>query len=63
MDAQEFKTALAELGFQNPYWAARALGMTPTHIYRLEKGQSSVTVTVERLIGMYQRYGVPPEWR
>lgn len=62
MTPQEFTQRLKALGFSSPGAAAAALGIDPSHAFRLAAGTSGITRTMQRLLVMYERFGVPKDW-
>ena len=65
MTPAQFRSTIHRLGFPSPYAAAGVLGITRQQAYKLAGGPpkgSKVTKTMQRLLAMYERYGVPKEW-
>lgn len=62
MAPTKFLTVIKALGFSTPYAAARAIGVSRQQAYKLASGQSNITETMQRLLAMYERHGVPEEW-
>lgn len=61
MTPAQFLAAIRRLGFPSPYAAAGAIGVSRQQAYKLASGQSKVTGTMEALLEMYRRYGVPDD--
>lgn len=62
MRREEYLQALEDLGLQpQSRRTAKLLGLSVRQAQRIATGEQHVTDTVARLIGMYQRCGIPIE--
>jgi predicted XRE-type DNA-binding protein len=61
MNAKQFATALDRLNLSHSR-AARVLGIARSSVIRYANGEYVVPVSLQRLIEMYIRHGVPKEF-
>ena len=62
MTKERFVAGLLALG-TNVSTAHRLLGVGRSTIYRMSRGTAKVPPVIERLMDMYERFGVPEEHR
>lgn len=62
MTSAQYRKALERLGLTIET-AAPIIGITPRHSYRLAGSDRNVSVTIERLLWLLERHGIPPQWR
>ncbi|HEX3412858.1 MAG TPA: hypothetical protein VHT00_14155 [Stellaceae bacterium] len=60
MKVSEFLARVERLGFK-PHGAHELLGVARSTVFRIASGATKVPLTVERLIEMYERYGIPDD--
>jgi hypothetical protein len=60
MNPQLFVAKLKKLGY-TPHNAHELLGISRSTSFRIVNGTSKVPPIVVKLLGMYERYGVPEE--
>jgi hypothetical protein len=58
MTPERFVAKLKKLGYR-PHNAHELLGIARSTVFRIINGSSEVPRVVEKLIDMYERYGVP----
>ena len=62
MTKERFTVGLKALGF-NINNGERLLGVSRTSLYRIARGTAEVPMVVAKLMGMYERHGIPEEHR
>ena len=60
MTADKFVKTLKRLGY-TPHNAQQVLGISRSTIFRIVNGTSEVPPVVEKLLAMYERFGIPEE--
>jgi hypothetical protein len=60
MRVSEFLARVERLGFK-PHTAWEVLGVARSTVFRIASGASKVPGCLERLIEMYERYGIPDD--
>lgn len=61
MTAAQYRKALQRLGL-TIVGAGPVLGIGRRHSQKIAGGQSPVTLTIERLLQMLERHGIPDGW-
>lgn len=62
MTAETYKATLKMLGL-SVYASGGVLGISLRQSQRYAAGEASVPLTIARLLVMFLRHGIPPEWR
>ena len=61
MTGRQYKKSLKDLSL-SINGAGKVLGITSRQSFRYASGENDIPLTVERLIEMCKRHGIPEEW-